>query len=198
MAEDGIELVGLLYEPELQDGARAEKVLVHVHGMAGNFYENLFLDFMAHTLTEAGIAFLAFNNRGCEFAKDLTKIEGNKRNFARIGNAREIFEDCVVDIKAAIDFVASKNFSQIHLSGHSLGAPKVAYYVAETKDNRLSSVVFMSPSDMVGLIRSDKNYQRDIEMARQMCADGKGDEMLPFPVLWDNTPLSAKNIYQFK
>ena len=40
---DGIELVGLLYEPEVA----TKKILVHVHGMAGNFYENKFLDAIA-------------------------------------------------------------------------------------------------------------------------------------------------------
>lgn len=186
--EDNIELAGLLYEPEIT----SEKILVHVHGMAGNFYENRFLDFIAQTLTSNGIAFFAFNNRGCELIKDLYKIEGGKRNIVRVGNAYEIFEDSLIDIKSAIDFVSSKGFSQIHLSGHSLGAPKVAYYASEGGDKRLASVIFLSPSDMVGLTKSDKSYDRDLFVAQQMVDEGKGEELLPFPVLWDQSPLSAK------
>lgn len=188
ITQDSIELVGLLYEPE----ETTNKVLVHVHGMAGNFYENKFLDVIADTLTKNGIAFFAFNNRGCELIKDLTKIINGKRTIVRIGNAYEKFEDSLIDIATAIDFVSLKGFSNIHLSGHSLGAPKVAYYAASGKDERLSSIIFISPSDMVGIIKMDKNYEQDMRMARQMVAEGRGDELLPNPALWDESPLSAK------
>jgi alpha-beta hydrolase superfamily lysophospholipase len=185
VTEDSLELVGLLYEPN----SATNKVLVHVHGMAGNFYENKFLDFIAKTLTSNGIAFFAFNNRGTEFIKDLYKIEGDRRTILRIGNAYEKFEDCLIDIGAAIDFVQSKGFSIIHLSGHSLAGPKVAYYVAETKDARITSVIFLSPADMVGLAR-DKNFERDVSTAKKMIAEGKGNEMLPF-IIWGDCMLSA-------
>jgi len=188
VTHDAIELVGLLYEPEQP----TDQILVQVHGMAGNFYENKFLDVIAETLTKNNIAFFTFNNRGCELMKDLTKIINGDRTIIRIGNAYEIFEDSLIDIQTAIDFVSSKGFSTIHLSGHSLGAPKVAHFAANANDGRLSSVVFLSPSDMVGLIKMDKNYEADMYMAQQMTADGKGDELLPNPVLWDRSPLSAK------
>lgn len=154
ITRDSIELVGLLYEPT----NATYKILVHVHGMAGNFYENKFLDAIAETLAKNGIAFFAFNNRGCELAKDLTKIIDGKRTLIRIGNAYETFEDSLMDIATAIDFVSSKGFSEIHLSGHSLGSPKVAYYSANGNDERLASVIFLSPSDMVGLMKMHKNH----------------------------------------
>lgn len=189
VTQDGLELVGLLYEPE----QATEKILVHVHGMAGNFYENKFLDAIAETLTNNNIAFLAFNNRGCELMKDLTKIVDGKRTIVRVGNAYEKFEDSLIDIRTAIDFAYTKGFSNIHLSGHSLGVPKVAHYSAEANDDRLSSVIFLSPSDMVGLIKMDKHYEADMNTARQMVAEGRGDELLPNPALWDESPLSAKS-----
>jgi pimeloyl-ACP methyl ester carboxylesterase len=188
ITKDSIELVGLLYEPE----EATNKVLVHVHGMAGNFYENKFLDAIAETLNQNGTAFFVFNNRGCELMKELTKIVDGKRTITKIGNAYETFEDSLIDIATAIDFVSSKNFSIIHLSGHSLGSPKVAYYSANGNDPRLASVIFLSPSDMVGLIKMDKNFEKDIKMARSMVDEGRGNELLPHPVLWDGNPLSAK------
>lgn len=186
--KDNIELAGLLYEPQTP----TKKVLVHVHGMAGNFYENSFLDAMAEVLTSNGTAFFVFNNRGCELVKDLYKIEGGIRRIVRVGNAYEIFEDSIFDIRAAVDFVSSKGFSEIHLSGHSLGAPKVAFYCIEGNDDRLASVIFMSPSDMIGLIQADKNYERDMTQSHKMIKEGKGNELLPFPTLWDGSYLSAK------
>ena len=185
-AEDGLELVGLLYEPDQV----TKKILVHVHGMAGNFYENKFLDYIAETLTKSGVAFFTFNNRGCEMVKDLHKLENGERKMVRIGNAHEIFEDSKMDIQAAIDFVKTTGFDEIHLSGHSLGSPKVAYYAAE--NGNLKSVIFLSPADMVGLFVADKNFKRDMALARKMIDEGKGDELIPFPVLWDDSQLSAK------
>lgn len=188
ITSDSIELVGLLYEPE--EGTN--KILVHVHGMAGNFYENKFLDAVAKTLTNQGIAFFVFNNRGCELVKDLIKIVDGERTIIKIGNAYEKFEDSLIDISAAIDFVSNVGFSEIHLSGHSLGSPKVAYYSANSGDQRIKTVIFLSPSDMVGLIKADKNYDRDIEMSRHMVAEGRGNELLPNTVLWDDNFLSAR------
>lgn len=186
--KDNIELFGLLYEPETE----TKKVVVFVHGMSGNFYENLFLDSIASTLTSNGIAFITFNNRGCELIKDLYKVENGKRSIVRIGNAFELFDDCLLDIRAAIDFAESKSFAEIHLSGHSLGCPKIAYYASEG-DKRLNSVLFLSPSDMVALISADKDYERDITVSKQMIAEGKGAELLPFPVLWDQSQISAQS-----
>jgi len=184
--KDGLELVGLLYEPDIA----TEKILVHVHGMAGNFYENKFLDYIAKTLTDSDIAFFSFNNRGCEMEKDLTRVENGKRSFARIGDAYERFEDCVLDIQAAVDFAEKQGYKEIHLSGHSLGGPKVAYYASKAKDSRLRSLIFISPADMVGLAKMDSNYMRDMELARTMVEEGKSGELLP-ELIWGENYLSA-------
>ncbi len=185
--DDGLELFGLLYEPD----AKSAKILVHVHGMAGNFYENPFLDFIAKTLTDQGIAFFTFNNRGCESFKDLTQKVGGKKKFVRIGNAYEKFEESVLDIKATIDAVSTLGFSEIHLSGHSLGSPKVVYYVSETKDPRINSVLLLSPSDMLGLVRADRErFERDIQEATTMSQNGKGGDLISLKV-WDECPVSA-------
>lgn len=187
LTKDHLELVGFLYEPD-QD---SKKILVHVHGMGGNFYENKFLDHIAKTLTDSGVAFFTFNNRGCESFKDLTQIVGDKKKFVRIGNAYEKFEDCLLDIGAAIDSVSKWGFSKIHLSGHSLGSPKVSYYLSETNDPRVSSVLLLSPSDMLGLVRDNpERFKQDIEEATHMVNSGKGGELLSRQV-WDEYPISA-------
>ena len=184
---DGLELVGLLYEPD----KATKSVLVHVHGMGGNFYENSFLDFIAKTLTSNGIAFFTFNNRGCETFKDLAKTVDGKKTFVRIGNAYEIFEECALDIKSAIDAVSEWGFKDIHLSGHSLGAPKVIYYMDETEDERIKSILLLSPADMLGLEREDmKRFDDSIKEAKEKVAAGNGDELLS-KKLWSEYPLSA-------
>jgi pimeloyl-ACP methyl ester carboxylesterase len=186
-ASDNLELVGLLHEPD----APTDKVLVHVHGMAGNFFENKFLDNLAETLTANGIAFFACNNRGTEYIKDLYKVENGMREYVRYGDSFEKFEDCILDIRAAIDAASQWGFKTVHLSGHSLGAPKVAFYITETKDPRIASIIFLSPADMVGLAKADKDYERDVSTATKMVAGGRGDELMPF-IIWGESYLSAR------
>lgn len=57
---DDIEQVGILYAPN----NITNKIVIHVHGLNGNFYENKFLDTLAETYTNKNYAFLTFNNRG--------------------------------------------------------------------------------------------------------------------------------------
>ncbi len=190
--KDNLELFGLMYEPD----QGSNKILVHVHGMAGNFYENKFLDFLANTLTANGIAFLAFNNRGCEYIKDIYKVVDGWRKVVRIGDTYEKFEECVLDIESAINFVEQKGFTEIHLSGHSLGGPKVAYYVSESKDKRLKSLIFLSPADMVGLAKMDRDYDADMKLAKEMIAQGKGEEIMP-KLIWGESYLTANTYMDF-
>ena len=44
---DGIELPGILYTPD----TKTNKIVIHIHGLSGNFYENKFLDVLAKTYT---------------------------------------------------------------------------------------------------------------------------------------------------
>ena len=157
--------------------------------MAGNFYENGFLDFIAETLTKNGVSFFTFNNRGCEYIKDLYKMVDGKRTVITIGNAFEKLEDAILDISAAVDFVKGLGYLTVHLSGHSLGGPKVAYYVAK-RGNDLASVIFISPADMAGLALKNKNRAAELKIARDMVSSGKGNELMP-GVVWDDSYLSA-------
>ncbi len=185
--KDSLELHGLLYEPD----KKAKTVLAFIHGMGGNFYENKFLDNLAETLTQNNIAFCPFNNRGNSFMTDFLKKTEKGIKFVTIGNANEKFEDCVLDIKAHIDFLQKQGFTNIHLSGHSLGSPKIAYYAAKTKDKRIKSLIFISPSDMLGLVREEpKRFKQNITMAKRMIKQKKGNELMPTRV-WDEYPITA-------
>jgi predicted alpha/beta-fold hydrolase len=85
--EDQLILQGLIYRPEQE----TKKAYLHIHGMAGNFYENRFLDSMAEQLTKSGYAFLAINTRGHDIIADFPLV-GSEEKFKRIGDAFEKFE----------------------------------------------------------------------------------------------------------
>lgn len=185
--EDGLELHGILYRLEKE----TKTVLAQVHGMTGNFYENKFLDNLAKTLTKNNIAFCPFNNRGSGNITTFVKEINGKREYLRIGNANEKFEDCLLDIKAHIDFLENQGFTNIHLSGHSLGAPKVTYYLGKSQDKRIKSLILLSPADMLGLARENKErFEEEIAEAKKMIAEGRGDKLMPKKV-WDEYPLTA-------
>ena len=55
---DGIEQPGVLSIPNV----KTDKIVIHVHGLNGNFYEDRFVDTLAETYTNKNYAFLTFNN----------------------------------------------------------------------------------------------------------------------------------------
>lgn len=172
--EDKLILQGILYEPD----QKTDKLILHIHGMSGNFYENRFLDSMAKTFTGNGFAFLAPNTRGHDFIADIP-ISGDKEDFKRIGNTFEKFEECVLDIKAWMDYAEKQGFSQIVLQGHSLGCPKIAYYFSQTKDPRIQKLVFASPADMVGIAEKWPDHNEMLKISKEWISTGKGREILP-------------------
>lgn len=189
--EDKLILQGLLYEPEKE----TNKVILHIHGMAGNFYENRFLDAMANIFTNNGWAFLSVNTRGHDFIADFP-VQGEKEKFKRIGNVFEKFEECVLDIKRWIDFIEKQRFSYVVLQGHSLGCSKVVYYLSQIKDRRVKKLVLASPADMVGLAETEKDHRELLSLSKKMVKEGKGDEILP-KLLWGWYYLSAKTYIDF-
>ena len=184
ITEDKLILSGNLYSPDLP----SKKVILHIHGMGGSFYENRFLDFMANEFTAKGYSFLCVNNRGAGYFSDFP-MAGEKESYKHIGNAYEKFEECVYDIRAGIDFLEEEGYTEIILQGHSLGSVKVAYYVAKTHDARVSKLILVSPSDMVGLAE-DKDHAKRYTLSKDLVAQGRGDEILP-ELLWNSYRLSA-------
>lgn len=183
--EDRLILQGLIYKP----AEFSKKAYLHIHGMAGNFYENRFLDVMAKGITNAGYAFLSINTRGHDIIADFP-IAGSEEKYKRIGDAYEKFEECLLDIKPAIDYLQKNGYGEIVLCGHSLGAVKVAYYVAKTQDPRIKKLVLMSPPDMVGLAEKESCHNDLMVQSQKLISEGKGEELLPEKI-WGWCHLSA-------
>jgi pimeloyl-ACP methyl ester carboxylesterase len=174
---DGLELHGLLFEPD----RKTTNVLVHLHGWMGNFYENKFIDYIAKEAISKGFAFLAFNNRGTGIITDLIKRGKSKVEYIRIGGSLEKFEDCILDIKAAIDFISEKGYKKIVLQGHSLGCQKATFYKYNTRDKRIKGLILLAPVDDPGFTKKElKNkYEKSLRIARGMVKKGKGDKLVP-------------------
>ena len=180
--DDGLELAGLLAEPDAKN-----TLIVHVHGMQGNFYEHA--GPYAEAYATKGISFLAGENRGADIVKWFDTNSAGKV----IGGAYEVFEDCCYDIKAWVDYAERLGYRNVWLSGHSLGAIKTAYYLCQTKDPRIAGLIFLSPPDNQGLVR-DPDGAADHAVcypeAQRLRAGGQGHQLLSH-MLWGDKVLSA-------
>ncbi|MGB7062715.1 MAG: alpha/beta fold hydrolase [Candidatus Zixiibacteriota bacterium] len=176
---DRIELQGLFVTPKHKVG---ETTVLHVHGLAGNFYENRFLDYLSEVLTKRGLNFLPFNNRGHDYIADFFfQEDAVKVTSKQIGSAYEVFEECILDIRAWIEFLQSRGSGKVILQGHSHGAVKAVYYLTEVQDPRITGLVLLSPSDDMGLQRSDlgKTFDEALDVARRKVKERKGEELMP-------------------
>jgi pimeloyl-ACP methyl ester carboxylesterase len=187
--EDELQLQGLYCTPQ---GIGDLPAVLHIHGASSNFYRSQFLDPLADELTDRGYSFLSANTRGHDiinnvYAKDPTASR-------RIGVAFELFEDCLLDLRAWLDFLQSQGHGQSVLLGHSFGALKVAFYQSETDDERVKALIFMSPADQGFLLEAmGAEMEQGLAWAKDMVAQGRGETLFSGPLL--PYPMSAATIH---
>ncbi len=188
---DGLTLNGLLSAPV----QKTDTIIIHTHGMSGDFYLNSFYPDMYEKYSAHNIAFLAGENRGTHTIKEFNTESGVKY----YGNAYEVFEDCVYDIQAWIDLAKSQGYKNIWLQGHSLGTSKIVYYLSNIKAAPIAGIILISPSDMIGLVH-DPICQKDIQVlypeAKELVSTGIPDQLLSH-FLWEEVSLSAKTFLNF-
>ena len=174
-AGDGLELVGFYASPE--GGAR--RAVLHIHGLAGNFYENRFIDTICDAVVKKGLAFLTVNNRGHDHRSDNLRGVGVETSYSPGGVAWDIYEDCIHDIAGCADFLASRGHREIYFEGHSLGACKVVYCLSERPDKRAVGTVLISPPDMFAL-QEERTGGLDtlVAEARAHVDAGAGDTLI--------------------
>lgn len=176
MSEDHMPLHALLWSPP--EGSKT--VAMYVPGMGGGFVCPNDLNPVAESMIQNGYAFMAINTRsvmppGIMFA---------------------IFEDCVADIGAAVQYVKARGFTDVVLIGDSLGGPRTAYYWTETKDPAVKAIVFLgaikSPYLEAQLRWNQEEqaaYDAFLDNARRLVAEGKGRELLSYPWFKEMPPV---------
>lgn len=174
LTNDNIELTGVLYEPL----NKTNKVIVHVHGFSGNFYENSFIDYQAKTYTDNGYAYFVFNNRGNNYLAELIKREDNKVSYVIGGGAYESFKESHYDIDAAIKYVLSLDYQEITLQGHSYGCNKAIYYYLNNPSN-IKNIILLAPCDLVEINRKwISNYDEYFNNNKELYNIGKFNEIV--------------------
>ncbi len=149
---DRLELPGFLYEPE----KRTKRVAIYLHGNgdSGVFYQAKTINTFGEELAKKGIAFLAFNNRGARYKKNLIVAgsgEPGQEEKVMGGAHYELIEDCVKDIDGVINELATDGYEEFYLLGFSTGANKICVYDKLAKNNKVSKYVHAGPGDDSGL-----------------------------------------------
>ncbi|MBI5127274.1 DUF1749 domain-containing protein [Candidatus Roizmanbacteria bacterium] len=171
---DGLELAGFFIDQ------KSDLAVLHFHGTAGDFYTHKFVDTEGKRLATNGISFLTANNRGHDVFADIRKHKDGKVEWTQIGGGFEKFEDCLLDIKAWIEFLVKRGVKKIILQGHSL-SQKNLYYQHVKKDKRVIGQIHLSPQNDDGLMfyaLGEKKYKEINNKIKEMVKKGKGNEIL--------------------
>ena len=189
---DNIELPGILYTPD----DNTTKIVIHVHGLNGNFYENRFLDTLAKTYTDNNYAFLTFNNRGRDFITELLKGD----EFTIIGGSLERFKDCILDMDGVINWVKERGYQEIVLEGHSYGCNKVLYYYNKKRDNTIKKIVLLAPCDIPAEAKkclSKEEYEKAKNDSTRLVEQGKENALIDFSIMANNKIAAGTYYYDF-
>lgn len=188
-AEDGTKMQSLHYKTV----QHVRKIVIHVHGMAGNFYENTFIEKIAEKCNKNGVDFLVFNNRGHDYIADCERvIEGRTESFSA-GGAYEKFDECIFDIKGAVQWAVAEGYSEIILEGHSSGANKLIYSFEKLNSESLlnkyiKGFVLISPCDDIGIYNSEieeNERKKSFNLANSYIHDGENDKLMPKGTFFD-------------
>ena len=175
---DEIELPGILYAPKEE----TNKIVIHVHGLNGNFYENRFLDILAKSYTDKNYTFLTFNNRGRDCIAEIFK----KNEYTVIGGSLERFKDCILDIDGVVNWVKEKGYTEITLEGHSYGCNKILYYYNNKKDDSIKKIILLAPCDIPSECKkflSEEDYKIAKEEATRLVNANQENGLIDFSVM---------------
>lgn len=181
-AADGVDLQGWI------NNEAGDLAVIHIHGMSGNGYENYFLDNLREMYARNGVSLFTIDSRGRGIISDFRQGDGWKHG----GSCFEVFEESVNDIRGAIDYLKSVGKSRFILQGHSLGCTKVVNFVLNKDISGVEKIVLLAPTDMAGWADTDPKHQEYLAKAKQLLADGKGEELVDAQCWLDKTPISAQ------
>jgi pimeloyl-ACP methyl ester carboxylesterase len=179
---DRLLLSALLFEPD----SKTKKAAIYLHGNGSSsvFGSVLRTNTMAKELNAKNIAFLAFNNRGAEFVRELDSASGEDFIY---GSGFEIIKDCIKDIDGAVNHLESQGYNTFYLIGHSTGANKICVYNYYKPKNKIAKYALLAGGDDTGLYYKQlgpKPFSELLQLSRQQVKIGNGailsSEALPF------------------
>ncbi len=139
---DGVRLDGTLQRPADQAGlGLGVDGVCLVHGTGGNFYSSTLFDSLAERLLGLGCAVLRVNTRGHDGISTAMTARGGRR----LGAAYEALDECRHDLAAWTDWLREQTGPRVVLVGHSSGAVKCLYALAQEPQIGAAGVIAISP-----------------------------------------------------
>ncbi len=180
--QEGMLLDGAFYAPAAgaQNPGPVDAMLL-IHGSRGNFCDSATKS-MAEDLSAQGIACLALNTN----AHDTIWYNPPGQDYK--GNAFEILENTMSDLRAGIGHLEQRGYRAVGLLGHSMGAVRVTYYAATQDDPKVAAIVPVSPvrlsySHYLESEDADE-FQANLETAQRLMDAGDPDGVfrVNFPI----------------
>ncbi len=137
---DGVRLDGMLQRAASTANAPADGV-IFVHGTGGNFYASTLFDSLGERFLQRGCAVLRVNTRGHDGVSNAVTAKGGRR----LGAAYECVDDCRHDLAAWVDYLKVNVGPRVILAGHSLGAVKCIYALAQDATINVERAIAISP-----------------------------------------------------
>ena len=150
--------------------------LLMIHGVAMSFYTGP-LPVFAEALAGRGHHAFSINCRGHDWIArggDLTAFRGA---------TYENFEECALDLDAAIDRLKQAGYARFVLVGHSLGSVKSLYYQGMRRREDVVGVISCSAPKQFYAARAveDPEFEARMAGAESRVAEGQGEEFLWAP-----------------
>jgi pimeloyl-ACP methyl ester carboxylesterase len=137
---DGVRLDGA-YQAAASPPSIPVDAFCLVHGTGGNFYGSTLFDELAQRLLARGCGVLRVNTRGHDGISSAVTARGGRR----LGAAYEVVDDCRHDVAAWMAWLADKAGPRVGVIGHSLGAVKALYALANEVQLKAACLVALSP-----------------------------------------------------
>jgi len=167
---------GTILNGVLFDSGKKNAVVIAITGIHGNFYSNPFYYNIGDALSAHGIDFIYAQTN--DAFGEIETFNAKTREKEIIGSWNERFYYTDEDIDAYLDF-AAKNYRHVILSGHSLGANKVIYYLSKNHDEkRVEHFILMSPANLTHMMSGISDSERDF--IEKLVRYGQGNKILPF------------------
>lgn len=184
--EDGLQLDGLLRQPESDDACR-RTALILIHGTGGNFYGSGVLARIADDAVQSGYPVLRINTRGHDLAAFLPGPHGPVRG----GAAFEHVAEAPLDIAAWADGLSQRGFRRVVLVGHSLGGVKALRSQSTAPHPAVTGVIGLNPPRFSHQkFQADPRcaaFRRDYAEAECLVADGQPERLInitqPLPMI---------------
>lgn len=194
LTTDKLRLPGLLYEPKVKTNKAA--MYLHGNGTASIFYKPG-MNTLGKKLTDNGIAFFPFNNRGAHLIKSLKRETEDKEERVMSGTAYELIKECIIDIDAVIAELKTRGYDEFYLIGESTGANKIVVYNYYKQQNDVTKYILLSGGDDTGLYYKELGNDRFMEIlkiSKKKIDAGLGTELLDRN-LYSGMPMSYQSMY---